>query len=158
MRMRQRWYGLTGLAVRTALVATLALGFAAPVQSYGAIDQPTTHHNYDRGVEAIETAHWSLAVQNLTLVVKDEPNHADAHAWLGYAYGKLGLSEPALRHLRHALKLSPRHVGANAHLGTMYAIAGDKARARQYLAVVERLCGRDCPEFAELAHAIDGAR
>lgn len=123
--------------------------------AYNAIDNPTTHYHYDRGLEAIDAALWPLAVENLVLVIKDEPRNADAHDWLGHAYAQLGRRELALRHLAQALKLDPRHVGANAHLGTLHAVAGDKAKARHHLGVLARECGKQCPEYQELAKLIE---
>jgi Flp pilus assembly protein TadD len=139
-------------------IALLVLAVAVQTHAYEAIRIPTTHYHYDVGVAAIEENEFARAVENLRLVVADEPKNADAHAWLGFAYAKLGQQDLALRHLRDAVRLDPRHVRAHRDLGEAYLAAGDKARARETLAALRRLCKPPCAETAELERALGAAR
>jgi cytochrome c-type biogenesis protein CcmH/NrfG len=60
------------------------------------------------------------------------------------------------RHYNEALRLRPDHRGAHEYLGEAYLMTGNLAKAREHLAVLERLCG-SCDEQAKLAQAISTA-
>jgi tetratricopeptide (TPR) repeat protein len=64
----------------------------------------------------------------------------------------------AFEHYKRALTIEPRHRGAHEYIGEAYLMIGDKAKAREHLAALERLCGRDCEEYRDLARAIAAAK
>ena len=84
----------------------------------------------------------------------NEPDNADAHNALGFAYRQRGRTNDALRHFREALKRKPDHRGAHENLGIAYAAAGNRGKAREHLAALEKACGRTCDEYRNLAKAI----
>jgi cytochrome c-type biogenesis protein CcmH/NrfG len=57
------------------------------------------------------------------------------------------------RHYNEALRLDPRHLGAHEYLAEAYLMTGNLAKAREHLALLERLCGA-CEERAKLARAV----
>lgn len=116
------------------------------------------HPDWDFGIEAIQRQDWPTAIRDFGSVVKGEPDNADAHNWLAYAYRKSGNLDLAFKHYREALRLDPKHRGAHEYIGEAYLMAGDKARAREHLAILEKLCGRNCDEYKDLAKAIASAR
>ena len=111
----------------------------------------------NRAAEAIRSKEWVVAIEHFRSVVRNEPDNADAHNWLAYAYRNGGNLPLAFEHYRIALKLDPSHRGAHEYIGEAYLAAGDKARAREHLAILERLCGRTCEEYRDLARAIAAA-
>jgi Flp pilus assembly protein TadD len=143
---------------RAALAFAAAVALASPACGYERIVVPTTHYHYDVGVAAIEEKDYARAIDNLRLVVKDEPRNADAHDWLGYAYAQIGDRDRSQRHYREALKLDPRHRRAHLHLGEAQLVHGDKEGARRTLDALRRLCRTPCDESIALERAIGAAR
>lgn len=66
-----------------ALVALLAAGTAGAV---GDDLRTSQHPDWEPGLEAIRSKEWSEAVEHFRAVVRNEPDNADAHNWLAYAY------------------------------------------------------------------------
>ena len=83
--------------------------------------------------------------------------NADAHNWLGYAYRNAGNMNRAFQEYEIALKLDPGHLGAHEYVGEAYVIAKDLPNAKVHLAALEKLCGRDCPQYRDLQEAIEKA-
>ncbi len=137
-----------------ALAALLAAGTAGAV---GDDLRTSQHPDWEPGLEAIRSKEWSVAVEHFRAVVRNEPDNADAHNWLAYAYRNRRDLALAFEHYRVALRLDPRHRGAHEYIGEAYLAAGDKARAREHLAILATLCNRDCDEYRDLARAIAAA-
>jgi mannitol/fructose-specific phosphotransferase system IIA component len=60
------------------------------------------------------------------------------------------------RHYNEALRIEPTHLGAHEYLGEAYLMVGNLAKAREHLAILERICGA-CHERAKLAAAVASA-
>lgn len=116
-----------------------------------------SHPDWEPGIEAIGRADWDAAVAHLGQVVRNEPENADAHNALGFAYLKARRREAALRHFRTALALDPRHRGAHENAGLALVALGNKAKAREHLAALKATCG-DCDEYRGLARALAAAK
>jgi len=114
--------------------------------------------DFDIGQDAIRTQDWPTAIQHLLLVARDEPANADAQNLLGFAYRNQKNYDAAFRHYREALRLDPQHRGAQEYIGEAYLLVGDKAKAREHLAALERICGKSCEEYENLARAIARAK
>ena len=139
------------------LLAMTFVCVASAAHGYEAIRTPTTHYHYDVGVAAIHESEFARAIDNLKLVLKDEPRNADAHDWLGFAYLRTGERALATKHLGEALRLEPRHLRAHLHLGEAHLAAGDAKRAGDTLAALRKLC-KPCEETVELERALEAAR
>lgn len=84
---------------------------------------------------------------------------ADWHNLMGYTLRKQAtpqLAESEAEYLQ-ALRIDPNHRGANEYLGELYVMKGDLAKARERLAVLEKLCPSGCEEREDLRKAIAGA-
>ena len=66
--------------------------------------------------------------------------------------------ELAFKHYGEALRLDPKHRGAHEYIGEAYLIIGDKAKAQEHLTALERICGKGCEEYQDLARAIAQAK
>lgn len=121
-------------------------------------ESPPSHPDWEPGIEAIQRLDWSSAITHLTQVVRNEPDNADAHNALGFAYRNSNRMESAFLHFREALRLNPAHRSAHENIGEAYLKTGNKAKAREHLAALERLCGRNCDERRNLAKAIAAAK
>ena len=142
-----------------AFVALLGLSLlAAPVRAGYSFETPPSHPDWEPGIEAIQRNDWPTAITHLMQVVRNEPDNADAHNALGFAFRNSGRMDSAFLHFREALRLNPKHRSAHENLGEAYLKTGNKAKAREQLRVLERLCGRDCEEQRNLAKAIAAAK
>jgi tetratricopeptide (TPR) repeat protein len=132
---------------------------AAPASGAGTEEAaPSENLDYQAGLEAIKSSDWKRAIGNLSVAAVAEPTNADLQNWLGYAYRHEGKYDEALDHYRAALDLNPKHRGAHEYAGETYLLMGNKAKAREHLAALERICGRQCDEYRDLAKAIATAK
>ena len=108
---------------------------------------------------AIAARDWPRAIRELQAALQLEPANADVHNLLGYSYRKQAQPDMARAffHYHEALRLNPTHRSAREYLGEAYLQAGQPDKAREQLDALERLCGRDCEEYRDLAAAIGGA-
>lgn len=108
---------------------------------------------------AVSAGDWPRAIRELQALLKSDPGNADVHNLLGYSYRKR--AEPdmaqAFFHYHEALRLNPSHRAAREYLGEAYIQTGQLDKAREQLAALERLCGRQCEEYRDLAAALGGA-
>jgi tetratricopeptide (TPR) repeat protein len=85
-----------------------------------------------------------------------EPDYADAHGWLGYAYLKMGRKDEAVAEVEKCAQLShdqPRMVARLAHV---YGLVGRKAEGQRLL---QSLIARSQAEYVStmwFAHAYAG--
>ena len=109
---------------------------------------------------AVAAGDWARAIAELRAALQADPANADLHNLLGYSLRKQASPDlaGAFFHYHEALRLNPAHRAAREYLGEAYLQAGQPEKAREQLDALERLCGRDCEEYRELAAAIAGAR
>ena len=115
---------------------------------------PSGNADFSRGSQAIKSKNWDEAVKYLGSAAKAEPANADVQNLLGYAYRNQRKFELAFKHYGEALRLDPKHKGAHEYMGEAYALIGDKAKAQEHLAALDRICGKGCEEYQDLARAI----
>lgn len=141
-------------------IRTLALAFflhAGAALAVANDEAKSRHPDWEPGVEAIRAKEWSVAIDHFKAVVQSEPDNPDAHNWLAYAYRSRRELELAFRHYGIALRLDPNHLGAHEYAGEAHLAAGNKAKAREHLAILAKLCNRQCEEYRDLARAIAAA-
>jgi len=85
------------------------------------------------------------------------PHTAEALNYRGYATRKLGRTEEGIGYYLQAVALAPDYSLVREYLGEAYVIQGKMNEAREQLRVIQTLCGRDCEEYQDLAHAINHA-
>jgi len=119
---------------------------------------PVSNADFDLGSEAIKAKNWEQAVYHLDIAAKAEPANADVQNLLGYAYRNQRKFDLAFQHYREALRLDPKHRGAHEYIGEAYVLTGDKTKAQEHLAALDRICGRSCEEYQDLARAIAQAK
>ena len=135
-----------------------ALLLAALSLPAGANDTPAPaslpNADLELGRQAIAAKNWKVAVNNLQAAVNYEPNNADAWSLLGYAYRNSGDYKNAFPAYERALRIDPNHRGAHEYIGEAYVLSGDKGKAQVHLVALERICGKGCEEYQDLAKAI----
>jgi len=138
--------------------AFVLLLFCATARAGYSFESPPSHPDWEPGIEAIQRLDWASAITHLSQVVRNEPENADAHNALGFAYLNGKRTDTAFKHFREALRLNPKLRSAHENIGDAYLRTGNKAKAREHLAALERLCGKDCDEQRNLAKAIAAAK
>ena len=142
--------------VRALLMCAILLAAGSAV---GAGESPPSQNpDYLAGLEAIQSSDWKRAINSLNVAQVAEPTNADLQYWLGYAYRHEGKYDAALDQFRAALHLDPGHRGAHENMGETYLLIGNKAKAREHLAALLRICGTKCDEYRDLQRAIAAAK
>lgn len=145
---------LSGLFVMFSLFA-VAPAFA----NMGADDSDSTDANFVEGRKAVEAQDWNKAVELLSKAVQTDPNNADAHNFLGYAYRKKGAYAASFEHYEQALKLDPKHKHAHEYIGEAYLLTDNLPKAELHLAELQKICTPiPCEEYKELKRAVDAYR
>jgi cytochrome c-type biogenesis protein CcmH/NrfG len=137
-----------------AVVASLAAGLAF------AADTPKEPEKKELEPvrEAIAQQDWAQARELARAAVERAPGSADAHNLYAYSLRR-GANPPmdlVFLHYNAALRLDPGHVGAHEYLAEAYLMTGNLAKAREHLAILERLCGA-CDESRQLARSVANA-
>ena len=101
---------------------------------------------------------WASAIESYQEAVAKKPDFYQAYSDMGYAYRKTGDYEKSLAAYDKALQINPEYPQALEYVGEAYLAVGDKAKAREHLAALEKLCGRECEEYRDLAKAIADAK
>ena len=140
-----------------AAVTLLALGGITSAIAAGIDTTPTINaedKNFEKGKKAIEAKKWNDAIEAFKKVVSDNAENADAHNYLGYAYRWTNKMDDSFRHYNIALKLSPNHRGAHEYIGVAYLKVNQPEKAKEHLAKLEKICGKKCDEYEDLAKAL----
>lgn len=140
------------------ILLLLALGLAASQASANAIQStPAANRQsaeFVAGKKAIERKDWKAAVESLSRAEKEMPDNADVQNYLGYAYRHLGELDNSFTHYKAALRIDPKHKGAHEYIGQAYLKANQPEKAAEHLAALEKICGKGCEEYRDLAEAI----
>jgi len=137
------------------LLAALCAG--APVRAADTEEKPAANAgnaDFAAGKKAIEAKDWNGALVAFGKVVKADPKNADAYNFLGYANRWLGKMDDSFANYNKALALEPNHRGANEYIGVAYLKVKQPAKAQEHLARLEKICGKGCEEYKDLARAI----
>ena len=80
--------------------------------------------------------------------------HADVYNLMGLALRKTGDYKQAYTFYRKALDFDPEHKGALEYLGELYVETGQIEKAKENVALLEKLCPKGCEELTDLKEAI----
>ncbi len=134
------------------MMACMPLALANMTETYGAAN--ASDPDFAAGKAAIKRKDWKSAIEALNKSVKRTPDNPDTHTYLGYSYRHLGDLDNSFAHYREALKLDPRHRGAHEYIGQAYLKAGQPDKAAEHLTALEKICGKGCEEYQDLANAM----
>ena len=105
---------------------------------------------------ARERQDWPGAAAAMREALAGQPNNADYHNLYAYALRRSASPDMALvfRHYNEALRIDPEHRQAHEYLGEAYLTVGNLAKAKEHLAVLDRLCTFGCSEYSDLKQAV----
>lgn len=135
---------LLGLCFATA-------GLAAGTDPFAKIAEDP---DFISGKKAADAQDWKAAIRAFTRVTNKHRDDADGYNMLGYSYRKSGDVDNAFRYYNAALRLDSNHKGAHEYIGEAYLMKNDISGAEKHLVALERICGKNCEEYQDLAKAI----
>lgn len=105
---------------------------------------------------AISKKDWDAAQATLLQALGGNPNNADYHNLYAYSLRKSANPDMDLvfKHYAEALRINPSHRGAHEYVGEAYLLVNKLAKAKEHLAVLDRLCFFGCEEYSDLKKAI----
>ena len=102
--------------------------------------------NADRFQEAIDV-----------LDLLDNSNTPRALNYRGYATRKLGRTDEGIGFYLQSVALDPAYPQVREYLGEAYVIEGKFDLAKDQLATIEKLCGKECEYYQDLSEALEQA-
>ena len=145
-------------SILTSLALIIGLGFAPvllPAPAY-AVDNMSSGGAPDlTSVRAkIKAKDYAAALAELRDLAEDT-QQADVYNLLGFTLRKTGDFKTSLTYYTKALELQPDHKAAREYLGELYVETGNMEKAKEQLAVLNRLCPGGCEEREDLQKAIN---
>jgi len=101
----------------------------------------------------IKSKDWTGAITDLKKIA-ETTTHADVYSLLGFALRNAGNIPEAKVFYAKALDFDPDHKGAHEYLGELYLKINDMPKAKEQLAVLEKLCPKGCEELDDLRQHI----
>ncbi len=148
--------------MRLIILALVLMTFAAPALAEVSV-RDNVPFRQDSGLTKAEyfiaTQKYAQAINEAEGVVKRHGPNADAYAYAGLAYARLGDEKKSFDNYRRALMVSPTHLGANTYLMQHYIDSGNMPKAIEQLQVIRSVCGASgCEELYEAESAINAAK
>jgi Flp pilus assembly protein TadD len=148
----------------TAIAIFLAITFSVLAPGAGAEpyeDNPSaavSDPDYAAGKAAMDKKNWPEAVKRFQQAALRDPDSADLHNYLGFAYRNLKQMDLAFKFYKRSIELNPRHRGAHEYIGEAYLMVNDLASAEKHLAALRNICLLPCEELADLEKAVKAYR
>jgi tetratricopeptide (TPR) repeat protein len=145
------------ITMRTSALWLSLLLAATPVAATGAlaVDVVSSRDAPDlTSVRAkIKAKDFKAALAELTPLLETH-QHADVYNLMGFSLRKTGDYKQAYTFYRKALDFDPEHKGALEYLGELYVETGEIDKAKQNVALLQKLCPGGCEELADLERAL----
>lgn len=101
----------------------------------------------------IKAKDYKGAIAELTpMLVTNQ--HADVYNLMGFSLRKTGDYKQAYTFYRKALDFNPEHKGALEYLGELYVETGQVEKAKENVALLQKICPAGCEELEDLREAI----
>jgi len=144
---------MTKLIRPLVLAALLAPGAALAA---GEVNLKPADPAVDRAVQEGLRGDWASAQATMKEALSRDPNNAEYNNQYAYSLRKGPNPDMSLvfKHYNEALRIEPKHKGANEYLGEAYLMVNNLPKAKEQLAVLDKLCFFSCREYSELKKSI----
>ena len=105
----------------------------------------------------VKAKDWKAAIEELRPIIA-KVDDADAYNLYAFSLRNTGDHKQAFTYYAKALDFDPDHKGAREYLGELYVMTDNMPKAREQLAILERLCPSGCEELDDLRKAIAEGR
>lgn len=112
----------------------------------------------EKAKAAIKRKDWATAQSVLEPYTADNPKNADGFNLLGYSLRNQKKYDESLIAYKQALTLDPKHRGAHEYIGIAYIQMGQLDKAKEHLAILDKICTFSCEEYRDLKKAIAEAK
>ncbi|MGH7302390.1 MAG: tetratricopeptide repeat protein [Candidatus Rokuibacteriota bacterium] len=109
---------------------------------------------YVEGVNAVKRKDYAAAIPLFEAVVAKDNRNADAYNWLAYSIRQKGDAAKSIPIYEKALAINPKHRGAHEYIGEAFLALGNLPKAKEHLAVLNKLCFFPCEEYSDLKKAV----
>jgi|SRR5882724_4736927 len=109
---------------------------------------------YTEGVSAVKRGDYATAIRLFEAVVARDDRNANAYNWLAYSTRRSGDAAKSIPIYEKALVIDPKHRGAHEYIGEAFLALGDLPKAKEHLAVLDKLCFLPCEEYSDLKKAV----
>lgn len=142
--------------LRPLLAACLLVGSFA----FAADTSPPTPRDteLEKAKTAIARKDWAAAQAVLEPYTVANPRSADGFNLLGYSLRNQKKYDESLVAYHQALTLDPKHKGAHEYIGIAYIQMGQLDKAKEHLAILDKLCPFSCEEYRDLKKAVAQAK
>jgi tetratricopeptide (TPR) repeat protein len=103
--------------------------------------------------QKVKAKDWKAAIEELKPIIAKVDN-ADAYNLYAFSLRKTGDYSQAFTFYGKALDFDPDHKGAREYLGELYVMTNNMEKAREQLAILQKLCPSGCEELDDLREAI----
>lgn len=110
----------------------------------------TTSTSLQTAQNLIQKQRYKKAIGELMRLKKADQQNANIYNLLGYSHRKLQKFGPAYDYYQEALAINPNHKGANEYLGELYLQTHRLGEAKKQLAILEKICSKNCEEYQDL--------
>src|SRR5499433_2037745 len=129
------------LALGVIALACLFAGSAFAVDNITSKDAPDL-----TSVRAkLKAKDYKGALAELTPML-EKVQHADVYNLMGFSLRKTGDPKQAFTFYRKALDFDPQHKGALEYLGELYVETGQLDKAKENVALLQKICPAGCEE------------
>lgn len=112
----------------------------------GALDDESI---YEAGQALARAERYDEAIAVLSLAAnKSDPRILN---FLGFSHRKQGRLIVGIGYYEEAIKIDPNYALVREYYGEAHLQRGDLAKAKEQLAVIEKLCGTTCEEYVDLS-------
>ena len=112
----------------------------------------------EKAQAAIALKDWVAALAVLEPYTVANPRNADGFNLLGYSLRNQKKYDESLVAYKQALTLNPKHKGAHEYIGEAYIQMGQLDKAKEHLAILDKLCFFSCEEYRDLKKSIAQAQ
>ena len=122
----------------------------------GAAEEVVTDPVIRAAKDGIAKQDWAGTQALLKQAIATNPGNADYHNLYAFATRKGPHPDMDLvfAEYQEALRLDPKHRGAHEYLGEAYLQVNNLAKAREQLALLDKLCLFGCEEYSDLKQAL----
>jgi tetratricopeptide (TPR) repeat protein len=120
------------------------LAMVAPLRAW-AVDTQTNVGDIDLTSvrQKVKAKDWKAAIEELKPIIAKVDN-ADAYNLYAFSLRNTGDYKQAFTFYGKALDFDPDHKGAREYLGELYVMTDNMPKAREQLAILEKLCPSGC--------------
>ncbi len=142
--------------VEALLVVGLVMGTGSAAADPGKPSTPAVQEDptYAEGVSAVKRGNYAEAIRLFETVIAKDDRNANAYNWLAYSTRQSGDAAKAIPIYQKALAIDPKHRGAHEYIGEAYLVLGDLPKAKEHLAMLDKLCFLPCEEYSDLKKAV----